>query len=146
MYFYYNVSVDNSINLPTTILKITNYYLIDQKLYIIGIPLTFTNNNFTSNLLYLIDNEYILQINNENSNENDIKKITSANIASDSINIYNNYISSTNNTNFNLDGTIITENIQKATFISNFTNYIIKLNVNNFFTISNSIKILDNII
>lgn len=125
MYFYYNITIDNSINLPICILKITNYYIIENVIYLIGIPLTFTTNNFTNNLLYLTDNQYILQTNNQNSNDYDIKKITTANIASDSINIYNNYISSTNNTNFYLDGTITTENSQKTTYISNFTKYII---------------------
>ena len=126
MYFYYNVTSDNSINLPICILKITNFYMsLDLNYYFIGVPLEFNTTDFTNNLLYLTDNQYILQINNQNSNDNDIKKITLANIASDSINIYNNYISSSTNTNFNLDGTITTENSQKSAFISNFTSYII---------------------
>ena len=126
IYFYYNLNIDDDIILPICILQITNYYILDNKVYLFAKTLDFgANKDYTTNLLYLVNNNYIFQTNTVNSDDYDIKKISVNNINSDSITIYQNYISQTDNINFNLDGTINTENQQRTNFKTNFTNYII---------------------
>jgi len=120
--------------------------MLDNQLYLYGRPLNFLKSSstivqtFGNSLLYLINNEFILKENNENSNEYDIKKIIQKTVSSDSINLYNNYISDSTNTNFNLDNTLTTEISQKELFSSNFSNYIIQNIKDNYAIIYNIIS------
>jgi len=155
IYFYYQPTTNTTttnIQTPFCIFQISNYYILDNQLYLFGKPINFvqstssisstssTVQTFDINLLYLIDNKYVLQANTNNSNEYDIKKVTQATVNSDSINLYNDYISNSLNVNFNLDNTLSTETTQKQLFVSNFTSYIIQNIKDNYAIIYNIIS------
>ena len=88
--------------------------------------INYAGTNFTKNLLYVIDNNILLQTNTINSDDNDVKKVDISNVNLDSINLYQNYILSSSNTNFNLNNTITTELSQKSLFKTNVNSYILQ--------------------
>ena len=138
IYFYYNIT-SSSIVLPFCIFKIKNYYITENKIYILSTDIKYAGINFITNLLYVINNTIILETNTTNSDDYDIKKIDISDINLDSINLYTNYISSTSNINFNLNGNIVVETSQKNTFKTNFNSYILQ-------NISDNYSILYNIL
>ena len=125
IYFYYNFSLD-FLQVPFCIFKISNYYIQENNLYMYAKGINYAGTNFTKNLLYVIDNNILLQTNTINSDDNDVKKVDISNVNLDSINLYQNYILSSSNTNFNLNNTITTELSQKSLFKTNVNSYILQ--------------------
>ena len=117
---------------PFCILKITSYYLFDSFIYIFATPIIFSGLDFNINQKYLIDNQYLIQ--KQTSNSLNLQEIEVSNINIDVYNLYQNYLNIPSNVNFNLDGTLETEESQKAQYITNFSNYILD-NINNNFDI-----------
>jgi hypothetical protein len=140
LYFYYNITPTQTNILPFCILKINRYYFVEDNIYIFAVPINSTGLTFTKNLSYFVNNQYILQINEANNNDFDLKKISIANIDLDSMNIYNNYISQSSNINFNLNGTIDVENSQKQLFQNNFNIYILQNIYDNYAILNNIIS------
>jgi len=134
IYFYYNVLADSASLVPFCILQISSYYIANGIIYIFANPINVVGLNMTTNNIYLVDNQYLLQTNNINSDAFDLKKINMANVDIDSYNLYNNFISIPDNVNFNLDGTIETETAQKTLFKNKFSTYISN-NLNNDYSI-----------
>ena len=125
IYFYYNFSLD-FLQVPFCIFKISNYYIQENNLYMYAKGINYAGTNFTTNLLYVINNNILLQTNTINSDDNDVKKVDISNVNLDSINLYQNYILSSSNTNFNLNNTITTELLQKSLFKTNVNSYILQ--------------------
>ena len=125
IYFYYNFNLDY-LQVPFCIFKISNYYIQENNICIYAKDVNYTGTNFTTDLLYVIDNNILLQTNTINSDYNDVKKVDISNISLDSINLYQNYILSSSNTNFNLNNTITTELSQKSLFKTNVNSYILQ--------------------
>ena len=125
IYFYYNFSLD-FLQVPFCIFKISNYYIQENNLYMYAKGINYAGTNLTTNLLYVIDNNILLQTNTINSDDNDVKKVDISNVNLDSINLYQNYILSSSNTNFNLNNTITTELSQKSLFKTNVNSYILQ--------------------
>ena len=73
LYFYYNISTTQTNILPFCILKVSRYYFIEENIYLYAVPLGSTGLSFTKNLSYFINNQYILQINQSNNNDFDLK-------------------------------------------------------------------------
>jgi len=125
IYFYYNFSLDY-LQVPFCIFKISNYYIQENNIYIYAKGINYAGTNFTTDLLYVIDNNILLQTNTINSDDNDVKKVDISNVNLDSINLYQNYILSSSNTDFNLNNTITTELSQKSLFKTNVNSYILQ--------------------
>jgi hypothetical protein len=138
IYFYYNFSLDY-LQIPFCIFKISNYYIQEDSIYIYAKAINYVGTNFTTDLLYLVDNSILLQTNTINSDDNDIKRVDFSDVSLDSINLYQNYILSSSNTNFNLNNTITTELSQKNLFKTNVNSYILQ-------NISDNYAILYNIL
>jgi hypothetical protein len=138
IYFYYNVLVDSTTLMPFCIFNISKIYTDNGITYIYANPIKSVGVNFNINQIYLIDNQYLIKT--QLTDDFNLKKIDVSLIDIDSYNLYKNYISIPNNINFNLDGSITTENNQKILFQTNVSNYILTNTYDNYAVIYNILK------